>query len=549
MADEITTERPWNAPQPNPFGGAEPTQSNESSPVPDLGGSPAPTNPAPTVLSSKPARDKTIDNRAKLSDFGDSLAEAQETAKKLQEGFADFNANNTETTPKEETPLDVGEETDDGFDDTRDAIEQGNIDIDAELVEIESMLNLRAEALDTANSALIDSIKQTYERRRNELRKINEATLAGLTTLGIRAGRQRYAGEIQSGILSSEERAGVQRITELDNEELALIAQANAANDEKQFAILETSMNKLQEARREKLDLIRDLNTLALQEETNARDRMRFNMETDEFDRARSSDIAETIASDVLNNLTGDTELDNQSLQDIADAKDIDVDVLRSTLIDLQSELNSVNGQIITSTDASGNVTVSLVDKDSGKLINQTGLGAVGKPASGDTTFDPRLLALESTLLASRDDNGYVPLEQYNNLRRTADISASQFDDRFGGLLNDKDRVTSGVDKEEVADMYFSADNVNQLAQAGLDSRGLEEAIAELRSTKSVEIDVSEEGADEPKWKKIMLTDTQIEDIIKTMEGLSPTEEGFNPKKNIVSHTDSFFSQFFNNIK
>ena len=416
MADEITTERPWNAPQPNPFGGAEP--SPESSPVPDLGGSPAPTNPAPTVLSSKPARDKTIDNRAKLSDFGDSLAQAQETARKIQEGLADFNANNTETTPKEETPLDVGEETNDGFDDTRAAIEQGNIDIDAELVEIESMLNLRAEALDTANSALIDSIKQTYERRRNELRKINEATLAGLTTLGIRAGRQRYAGEIQSGILSSEERAGVQRITELDNEELALIAQANAANDEKQFAILETSMNKLQEARREKLDLIRDLNTLALQEETNARDRMRFDREEDVYQRETDQYIASTIASSVLDQMTADSTFDDTDLLKIAEEKGIEFDVLKNTVNTLKEELSKVNGQLITSTDSSGNVTVSLVDKDTGKQINQTSLGQIGKSSASVINDNTRIDNSNIDFASVKDENGKVSSENYLQLQR-----------------------------------------------------------------------------------------------------------------------------------
>jgi hypothetical protein len=483
-----------------------------------------PINPAPTVLSSKPAREKTIDNRAKLSDFGESLAEAQKTADKIRAGLKDFSAE----APKDETPLDAGEtttnETDDGFDDTRAELEQGNIDIDAELVEIESMLNLRAETLDTANTALINSIKQTYERRRNELRKVNEATLAGLTTLGIRAGRQRYAGEIQSGILSSEERAGIQRITELDNEELALIAQANAANDEKQFALLETKMNKLQEARREKLDLIRDMNTLALQEETNARDRIRFNMEADEFDRNRSADIADTITSSVLSDLTGDSVIDDAMFQSIADSKDIDVDTLRSSVLELQTELASVNGQLVTSTDAAGNVTVSLVDKDTGKLIEQTGLGAVGKPqsSSGDNIYDPRAIALENKLMSSRDANGYVPLSIYESEKRTSYLSASQFDAKFGSFLNDTDRVSTGADKEQVAELYLNADQIQQLAANYVSSRGLEDAIAEIQSTKSFHNNVADEG-EEPEYKPVNLTDSQVAELIAAMRAI-PTD-------------------------
>jgi len=312
-------------------------------------------------------------------------------------------------------------------------------------------------------------------------------------------------------------------------------------------------MNKLQEARREKLDLIRDLNTLALQEETNARDRMRFNMETDEFDRARSSDIAETIASDVLNNLTGDTELDNQSLQDIADAKDIDVDVLRSTLIDLQSELNSVNGQLITSVDANGRTIITLMDKDTGKPIEQTDLGLIGKPQSSTSgnIYDPRAIALENKLMSSRDENGYVSKDIYEAERRTSYLSASAFDDKFGSFLNDTDRTSIGVDKEQVAQLYINANDMQALAENYVNSRGLEDAIAEVKSTKSFLNNTAKEG-EEPDYKPVKLTDSQVEDLVRLMEAMpkgGETEKDYNIKELMGMESDAFFSQFFKNIK
>lgn len=106
--------------------------------------------------------------------------------------------------------------------------------------------------MDESTKAMIDSIKENYAARRDAMKVTNQSRLKGLEILGTRTGRQRYAAEIQEGILSAEETAGMKRISELDREEKMLIMQAEQANDAKQWDMLNQRMGQLAAVREEK---------------------------------------------------------------------------------------------------------------------------------------------------------------------------------------------------------------------------------------------------------------------------------------------------------
>lgn len=168
--------------------------------------------------------------------------------------------------------------------------------------QIENNLDDFATTMDENSKALIESIKAKYNVRRQQMEALNRRTLKGYTSAGIRSGRQRYAPEIQGGILSAQESAGISRLAQLDAEEQSLILQAKMASDEKQFEILQAKSENLIKIQEQKMQTILDLNSLAYQEEERMRARMTF-------DRQKSTWNKEDASTRLESMLTGGIDL------------------------------------------------------------------------------------------------------------------------------------------------------------------------------------------------------------------------------------------------
>ncbi len=146
------------------------------------------------------------------------------------------------------------------------AIQQANAEIDNDFDIAISQLDTLKTRMDETNAAIIESIEARYAARREQIKDINKRQLGALTTAGFRSGRARFAQEIQAGILGTEEREGIQRLAELDAEELSLIAQARQAHDAQDFKLLSERINLLEQKRAEKTKTTQQLfeNALAL---------------------------------------------------------------------------------------------------------------------------------------------------------------------------------------------------------------------------------------------------------------------------------------------
>ncbi len=123
---------------------------------------------------------------------------------------------------------------------------------------ISSLDNIRVSAAD-ASSALIDSIRGSFDIRRQEMRDINERTLAQFRTFGIRQGTERFSPLTSIGILSFEERAGLARIVKLDTNEASLVADAQLAATQQDFALLHEKIGLIESRRAEKVKALKDL--------------------------------------------------------------------------------------------------------------------------------------------------------------------------------------------------------------------------------------------------------------------------------------------------
>ena len=82
---------------------------------------------------------------------------------------------------------------------------------------------------------LIDRIERAYLERIDEQKRINKNVLEGSKVRGIRAGRQRYAAEIEQGVLTDVEEQGFKKVRDLEDRRNELIQQATLAEEEEDW--------------------------------------------------------------------------------------------------------------------------------------------------------------------------------------------------------------------------------------------------------------------------------------------------------------------------
>lgn len=247
---------------------------------------PQQVEPPVSVVSSTAAENKTADNIAKLDEIRKGLEQARQMALNIQKGINESKSTTTTTTPKQSNVYGSVAESEQALKDkasgTTTTTSQYSPEIQASLDQLDTEYNTYANQLDTISArsnattqALIESIKTTYTNRKAQMEDINMRTLGGLTTAGIRSGRARYAPEIQTGILSTAEREGVRRLSELDVEELNLIAQAERAQTDKDYEILQDRMDMIEKTRESKRQLLQDLFSQSMEQEKLALDKSR----------------------------------------------------------------------------------------------------------------------------------------------------------------------------------------------------------------------------------------------------------------------------------
>ena len=193
-----------------------------------------------TVLTSDKARQKTKDN---LTTLDTDLAGLEQ--------------------PKEEAKTDIA----DMFEDDKDEVELSDEERELNNINRQNERDTEAatsslEGLRTgtrkANDAIIRQLKNTLEQRLVSMQDLNKRTLEGQRIRGITSGRARFAPEVQSGIMSAAESAGIRRLGEIESEGLLLIAQAEKAALLEDFELLNSIMGKRAELNEERTKVLRE---------------------------------------------------------------------------------------------------------------------------------------------------------------------------------------------------------------------------------------------------------------------------------------------------
>lgn len=127
-------------------------------------------------------------------------------------------------------------------------------------------------------------------------------------------------------------------------------------------------------------------------------------------------------AMDQFNFLLSSGALNNASGEDIANitkATGLTSNLITGAIQASQKEAQNANSQVITSTDNSGNVTVTTIDKNTGQIMAQNSLGNVGgaKTSGGTSSTQAKAdnrSAVSQFMFSKQNDFGHVSPGEWN---------------------------------------------------------------------------------------------------------------------------------------
>jgi hypothetical protein len=190
-------------------------------------------------------------------------------------------------------------------------------EIDAQIDQLNQVDNSLAgwqNSIEDEYAPIIENLRNAFSLRKDQMKQLNAATLAGMTASGIRAGRQRYANEMQTSILSAEEGAGIQRLTQIDAEEGLVIAELKMAINDKAWDRFNDTADRLRSLHQDKIGALTNLRDANWAEEDRRRNKLIEGREDEKY----QWDVEDRIYSEALKKFQSlvDGGIDINSLTD-----------------------------------------------------------------------------------------------------------------------------------------------------------------------------------------------------------------------------------------
>jgi len=307
-----------------------------------------PSNPGvkkTSVVTSELAANATKNNSEFLNQIGSQLNIAQEKALQIK-ATLDAMAKKEEadklasTKPQSEVDKLIGEVG---------GVSTGNIKQpdfrNPAILENETKLaNEKAElaklriTMDTRSSSIIQNIEREYDSLIEEQRQMNKAFEGGIVTEGFRSGRSRYAPVLQSGIISSTINSGIRALSNLQVKKQGLILQAENARDERNFKLLNDSIQEYRESVKEERNIAQKTYENAINASQEAREQLKF-------EREQAEKTAGFLAPKVTSLMTGELEADFKIIEDFASENSIDPNLLYSSVEKHKQEIQKLYGK------------------------------------------------------------------------------------------------------------------------------------------------------------------------------------------------------------
>jgi len=158
--------------------------------------------------------------------------------------------------------------------------------------------------LDSNSRSLMDSIKGEYADLVSQQENTNKAYEGGINVEGMVSGRERYASNIQGGIVANAINYGIKQVANIQNQKNKALAEAENARIQGQFQLMS---KKMEVARQLAVDERDAINTTL----------ERTRVAKEEFNK-NQEDYASTLAPAVVGQLTGNAEQDYQFISETA---------------------------------------------------------------------------------------------------------------------------------------------------------------------------------------------------------------------------------------
>jgi hypothetical protein len=192
--------------------------------------------------------------------------------------------------------------------------------------------------LTTSNQGLIDSITQSFARDIENTKRINDATLAGLTQSGIRGGRSRYEMEAEDSGLANEMREGQRRLSDLAAKRDSLIAQTELAQSEEDWKLFYQSWTEAKEATKEMNQSVTDMYKIRMEKEKIAAQAVETKMANLKTMTDLNAKTVDSIGYLALNSLTGNEAQDIDTIKSLASQYGVDPNMLMSKVQELDTQ-------------------------------------------------------------------------------------------------------------------------------------------------------------------------------------------------------------------
>lgn len=270
--------------------------------------------PTPVIQTTKGVTAKDAENTSKLGEYN----------QKLNGGNTDVGVNSENNSRNNKK--NSGEGLDGKDIDSRYSAEENLIN---------STFDEKMSLSNSATKALMASISAKFGARIAEMKDTNTRLLGSKEVIGNRSGRARYASLIQEGILTDEEQQGIARISEIQAQEMQLLAEAQFAQSERDMDSLDKKMEALYTLQKNKQDELFNLNKLTLDHEKMALDKAREERQSQKDEIEMSTKMSASIAPSVAESFSKlKSASEKQSfIEKMALAKGVDPEQLLSDVL------------------------------------------------------------------------------------------------------------------------------------------------------------------------------------------------------------------------
>lgn len=276
---------------------------------------------------------------------------------------------------------------------------------------------------DDNNKMLLDQITKKFQARRLELEDANMRILSLKKDQGYDTGMARYTADQYTGGILNEERDAVQRMAELDAEELSLVVQAQNAKNDKDFELLGKMLDAAESTRKQKQDTLNTLYKNMVEYEKN-KDTNTIEQQQKVYNFAQ--DQVTTAAPEILKQMAGLDDTQKEAfLTGLAKQYKIDVNSLKGMLETARYDVAKDEKAIApkATTTKTGTSTGSSTTKSS-------------TTSTSSANFSPEIMSWANKIQAGSADIASVPSALRGQVNLAVDELNNKKDESFTGYFD-----------------------------------------------------------------------------------------------------------------